>query len=343
MPVRTLVLFLASLACANRDQHGELSVEKRQHSQYLTESSPMRSLASLFLCFNSAPGWQRDGKVIEPSSTLAPTLMRYRRHAAVNAMAEKEKENSDPLPWFLNGGKIAEKLGDFFFGEDPEDTVFGLKRAMKGTDSYADMEKATKTEFADPVEGDEGEVKLIRPLLKMTILEKMQLKCVYDANKDGWSAEDFHRCVDKTGPCVVIGKTQAGAIVGGYACVGFIGLGEERNSISAFLFSWPDGDTSKPGIKCRILEFGDASTVDFRNTGPRFGRNGFSMTMQKGNEHVAQSKLGLDYEVMPDKRRSIFAREEGNAAYLTELRTYVGCFEEEGRPVPYATPLFYQR
>ena len=27
------------------------------------------------------------------------------------------------------------------------------------------------------------------------------------------------------------------------------GLGEDRDSLAAFLFTWPDGDTSKPAIK----------------------------------------------------------------------------------------------
>jgi hypothetical protein len=28
-----------------------------------------------------------------------------------------------------------------------------------------------------------------------------------------------------------------------------IGLGEDRDAIAAFLFTWPDGDTAKPAIK----------------------------------------------------------------------------------------------
>jgi hypothetical protein len=31
--------------------------------------------------------------------------------------------------------------------------------------------------------------------------------------------------------------------------VQFAGLGDERNAISAFLFTWPDGDTSKAAVK----------------------------------------------------------------------------------------------
>ena len=36
---------------------------------------------------------------------------------------------------------------------------------------------------------------------------------------------------------------------GGYNPKGWIGLGEDRDAIAAFLFTWPDGDTSKRPIK----------------------------------------------------------------------------------------------
>lgn len=33
---------------------------------------------------------------------------------------------------------------------------------------------------------------LLRPLLKNTNLEYLDLKCVYDAQRDGWTADAFH-------------------------------------------------------------------------------------------------------------------------------------------------------
>ena len=32
-------------------------------------------------------------------------------------------------------------------------------------------------------------------------------------------------------------------------CVHQEGLGEDRDSLAAFLFSWPDGDTTQPAVK----------------------------------------------------------------------------------------------
>ena len=31
--------------------------------------------------------------------------------------------------------------------------------------------------------------------------------------------------------------------------IAFAGLGEDRDSLAAFLFTWPDGNTSKPALK----------------------------------------------------------------------------------------------
>lgn len=54
---------------------------------------------------------------------------------------------------------------------------------------------------------------------------------------DAWTAEAFHAKVDKQGPCLVLCKTEGGAVCGGYAPKGFAGYGEYRGSIAAFLFT----------------------------------------------------------------------------------------------------------
>jgi hypothetical protein len=48
---------------------------------------------------------------------------------------------------------------------------------------------------------------------------------------------------------VVVAITEGGAVCGGYNPAGWIGLGDDRDSIAAFLFTWPDGDTSKDPTK----------------------------------------------------------------------------------------------
>ena len=48
---------------------------------------------------------------------------------------------------------------------------------------------------------------------------------------------------------VVVARTEGGAVCGGYNPKGWIGLGEDRDAIAAFLFTWPDGDTGRRPVK----------------------------------------------------------------------------------------------
>ena len=58
---------------------------------------------------------------------------------------------------------------------------------------------------------------------------------------------DRARCVVQ----IVVATTEGGAVCGGYNPAGWIGLGDDRDSIAAFLFTWPDGDTSKDPAKLK--------------------------------------------------------------------------------------------
>eukprot|EP00965_Chrysotila_dentata_P228134 6196424-Pleurochrysis_carterae.AAC.2 len=126
-----------------------------------------------------------------------------KRHS-VHPIANEDNKNE---PDFI------EKLFGVFFGAPQEGEVAGLARTASAPDTYP----ATKTEFADPVEGDIEEATILRPLLKNTNLEYLPLRLAYDANRDGWRAADFHEKVDKTGPCIVVCETEGGAVCGGYA------------------------------------------------------------------------------------------------------------------------------
>ncbi len=55
--------------------------------------------------------------------------------------------------------------------------------------------------------------------------------------------------VDGLGAAVVLAKTAGGAVMGGYNPEGWIGLGEDRASNGAFLFTWPDGNTKQRALK----------------------------------------------------------------------------------------------
>lgn len=239
-------------------------------------------------------------------------------------------EKPPPSPPSPDTRDVGEKLFSMFFGDPQQGDVAGLRRTAGAPDTYP----ATKTEFALPVEGDDTEMALIRPLLKNTNLELLPLRLVYDANKDGWNAASFHGGVDAQGPCVVLCKTKGGCVCGGYAPKGFAGFGEYRGSIAAFLFTWPDGDVRQPAVKLQKQGGGSLATIDEPETGPRFGADGLTVFMRPGRERLATSKLGPYYEVMPDGRRSVFGPADGMTCELTSVRAYAGCWPE-GERIPF--------
>jgi len=119
---------------------------------------------------------------------------------------------------------------------------FGKKEAapqgMARFDSnrFPEQYPATLDEWAEPVEGDDAEMALLRPLLKNTNLETRNLKLTYDGNRDGFDPITFHSKVDKLGGAIVLCTTRMGIKCGGYNPKGWVGYGEARGSIAAFLY-----------------------------------------------------------------------------------------------------------
>jgi hypothetical protein len=136
---------------------------------------------------------------------------------------------------------------------------------------FPEQYPATLDEWAPLLESDMGEdnweMQAIRPMLARTSLESRPIQLVYDGNYNGWDANAFHAAVDKKGPGVVIARSEGGAIFGGYNPKGWVGLGEYRGSIAAFLFTWRDGDLSKKPIKCRKTGGSSLACVDMPETG----------------------------------------------------------------------------
>ena len=167
-----------------------------------------------------------------------------------------EEEDLDPI----------EKIFSFFFGK-PEEEPFGLKRF--GAARFPEQYPATVDEWAEPLEGDSPDVAKLRPLLKNTNMEFRGLTLSYDANKNGWNALKFHQACDRKGGALVVATTQTGQVCGyvmpfvvsesalvptwyihssllpsslllsksGYNPKGWVGYGEARGSIAAFLFT----------------------------------------------------------------------------------------------------------
>lgn len=162
---------------------------------------------------------------------------------------------------------------------------------------------------------------------------------MYDADVHGWTADAFHAQVNRKGAAVVVARTK-NAVFGGYNPKGFVGYGESRGSKAAFLFSWPDGDTSKKAMKMRKVGGAALAVVDQPDTGPRFGADGLFIPLRppggdEQREKLAMSKLGSYYENRPDGVRMLFgAGENGKGEYLEDLKVYVGVYEE-GEEIPF--------
>lgn len=126
-----------------------------------------------------------------------------------------------------------EKMFNFFFGAK-EEAPMGMARF--GKDRFPEQYPAIKDAWADPVDSDDKDMQIIRPFLKNTNVEGRALKLSYDANRDGWDAIKFHQKCDKLGGAVVLCETRMGIVCGGYNPKGWVGYGEARGSIAAFLF-----------------------------------------------------------------------------------------------------------
>ncbi|CAB1098757.1 unnamed protein product [Ectocarpus sp. CCAP 1310/34] len=230
---------------------------------------------------------------------------------------------------------IIEKFFSLFFGNKDDAPGGDLDRIT--VKKFPDQYPAEKILQAEPVKGDSKDMAVIRPLLKQTELEFRKLKLVYDAKRNGWKPAAFHKGVDFKGPALVVGKTKGGAVVGGYNPKGWVGYGEYRPGLSAFLFTWRDGDTTKRAMKLRKIGGAGLAVWDKPECGPLFGSDGFGVGMQKGSERMGRSKLGSYYERLPAAYggSSIFAPgDNGGIAEMVDLKAYVGVYER-GEKIPF--------
>jgi hypothetical protein len=173
-----------------------------------------------------------------------------------------------------------EKIFGFFFGKK-EKNPMGMQRF--GQSRFPEQYPATIDEWADPVEGDTAEMALLRPFLKNTNLETRGLRLTYDANRDGWDPVKFHAKVDKQGGGIVYGVTRAGIQFGGYNPKGWVGYGEARGSIAAFLFVLGGRYTtaSAPGVKLRKVGGPGLAQMDLPESGPSFSPDALVIPMEQ--------------------------------------------------------------
>ena len=81
--------------------------------------------------------------------------------------------------------------------------------------TYPEQKPATYELSKVAIPFEFGKAAFVRPLLKQTQLEFRRLQVVYDAKRDGFNAQNFHRKVDGKGASVVLAKA-GGNWFGGY-------------------------------------------------------------------------------------------------------------------------------
>jgi hypothetical protein len=195
---------------------------------------------------------------------------------------------------------------------------------------FPEQYPAVKNRFAVPVVGDSSEVKLLRPLLAATQLEFRKLQISYQASKDGWKSSTFHRTCNGKGAAVVVIKI-GNKLYGGYNPKGWAGLGENRPSVAAFLFSL---DRQKTKV-CKIGGGGLAVSKDSDTNGIYFGPD--ALVIPLDGSKYARSRLGSYYENMPNGDKSIYG--SSSEVVLTDVTVYHGVYTDK-EFVPYTGGIF---
>ena len=99
----------------------------------------------------------------------------------------------------------------------------------------------------------------------------VELGRIYKATKDGWSAINFHNCVDGKGSCLVVALSKSGKRFGGFNPLGWMSTDDYGNSNAAFLWFEKGGGGNNKARKCPILVGGNTAIYDFASAGPTFG------------------------------------------------------------------------
>jgi hypothetical protein len=103
---------------------------------------------------------------------------------------------------------------------------------------------------------------------------------------------------------------------------GWVGYGEARGSIAAFLYK-ENGDGTF--TKLRKVGGPGLAQMDYPESGPSFGADSLVIPLGGDNPKQARSKLGSYYERFKDGTNSLFGPKQA-AVQLRELKVYHGVY-----------------
>jgi TLD len=99
-----------------------------------------------------------------------------------------------------------------------------------------------------------------------------ELRCLYKASRDGWSALDFHEKVDDAGSAVLVCRTRSGVTLGGYNPSGWRSTDDYYSSTTAFLYTLQGGNSNRiQRYPIRKGGGGNTAIFDYATGGPCFG------------------------------------------------------------------------
>ena len=108
----------------------------------------------------------------------------------------------------------------------------------------------------------------------------------------------------------------------GYNPKGWLGYGDWRDAISAFLFTASAADASSQApVKLPKIGGSGMAIIDEQGGGPQWGPDALKVNI---GGRTARSRLGSYYAKRPDGGRSLFGAGDDGFAELAQLRVYVG-------------------
>jgi hypothetical protein len=116
------------------------------------------------------------------------------------------------------------------------------------------------------------------------------------------------------------------------SCPGWVGYGEARGSIAAFLFVYKKGLSDLP-TKLRKVGGPSLAQQDLPESGPSFGADSLVIPLDASNPKLARSKLGSYYERFPGGGNTLFGK-RGGSVQLKDLKVYHGVYEQ-GEFIPF--------
>mmetsp|Transcript_14249 Transcript_14249/g.23012 ORF Transcript_14249/g.23012 Transcript_14249/m.23012 type:complete len:145 (-) Transcript_14249:639-1073(-) len=114
--------------------------------------------------------------------------------------------------------------------------------------------------------------------------------------------------------------------------LGWVGYGEARGSIAAFLFVYKRGLSELP-TKLRKVGGPSLAQQDLPELGPSFGADSLVIPLEKSNPKLARSKLGSYYERFPGGGNTLFGK-RGASVQLKDLKVFHGVYKE-GEYIPF--------